>query len=158
MEIKNIFKSNSQTPPPEYFLAIEIHDSLIKTAVWQVENEVATVVNVGSFESWESEESLINSLDASLSQAVKLLSSEPNRAIFGLPGSWLDADDKLEKNKASLINKIKKDLSIKPIGLVTITEAILQQLKIDEGIPHTAILLEIYITKIIVTLVRLGQI
>lgn len=156
MEIKNLFKSNQKNTPPEYFLAIEIHDSLIKTALWQVENEVASVVNIGSFESWESDDSLVNGIDASLNQAVKSIDSDPDRVVFGVPTSWLDENDKLEPTRNNLIGKLKSKLALKPIGLVTITEAIVQQLKLDEGIPATAIILEIYTTKVVVSLVRLG--
>lgn len=156
MEIKNLFSPKTKASPPEYFLAVEIHDSIVKTAVWQIENELPSVVSVGSFEAWESEDSLVNGLDASLTQAVKHLNVEPDRVIFGLPETWLDGD-RIQPEKAGLIKKVTKDLSLKPIGLVTISEAILQQLKVDEGIPPTAIFLEIYPTKVIVSLVRLGQ-
>jgi len=157
MELKNLFKKNSQIPPPELFLAIEISDSLIKTAVWQIENETPSIANYGTFEAWENESSLINGLDVSLTQAVKGLEFEPTKAIFGLPESWL-VGDKLELSKASLVKKIRDELGIKPIGLVTTTEAILQQIKIDEGIPPTIILLEIFPTKVSVSLTRLGQV
>lgn len=157
MELRNLLKKPTNTPPPEYFLAVEISDSLLKTAVWKVENESPSIVNFGSFEAWEDEDSLVNGLDMSLTQAVKNLETEPTKVIFGLPESWL-IGNKLEPNRGSSIKKITKELSLRPIGLVTTTEAILQQLKVDEGIPPSIILLEIYPTKVNVSLTRLGQI
>jgi hypothetical protein len=157
MELKNLLKKPANTPPPEYFLAVEISDSLLKTAVWKIEKESPTIINFGSFEAWENDDSLVNGLDMSLTQAVKNLEIEPTKVIFGLPESWL-VGDKLESSRGSLIKKITKELSLRPIGLVTTTEAILQQLKTDEGIPPTIILLEIFPSKVTVTLTRLGQI
>jgi hypothetical protein len=157
MELKNLLKKTPSAPPPEYFLAVEISDSLIKTAVWQVKEEIPSVINYGSIEAWENEDSLINGLDISLTHAVKNLEIEPTKVIFGLPESWL-VGDKLDSSRGNLIKRITKDLSLRPIGLVTTTEAILQQLKVDEGIPPSIILLEIFPTKVTVSLTRLGQI
>src|SRR3989344_1369535 len=152
----NLFTPKNKKTDRELFLAIEIHESLIKTAVWQVEDEKASIVSVGSYELWDSEDSLINGTDASLTEAIKGLASQPDRVILGLPESWL-VDNKVHPTKQKIIKRLKDDLSIRPIGVVTITEAVIRHLKEQEGIPPTAILLEIYPSKVIVTLVNIGE-
>ncbi len=152
----NLFTPKNKKTARELFLAIEIHESLIKTAVWQVEDEKASIVSLGSYELWDSEDSLINGTDASLTEAIKGLDSQPDRVILGLPESWL-VDNKVHPTKQKVIKRLKDDLSIKPIGVVTITEAVIRHLKEQEGIPPTAILLEIYPSKVIVTLVNIGE-
>lgn len=157
MAFNNIFSPKKQKNTPQLFLAVEIHESMIKSAVWQVEDETPSIVALGSYELWDTEDSLINGVDASLTEAIRGLDTEPDRVIFGLPDSWL-AENRIHPTKQKLIKRLIKELDIKAIGMVTITEAIVSHLKTQEGVPPTAILLEIYPSKVIVSLVNLGEI
>lgn len=153
----NLFTPKNKKTNTEYFLAVEIHESLIKTAVWQVDNETPSIVALGSYELWDSEDSLINGVDASLTEAIKGLKKEPDRVILGLPDSWL-SESKIHPTKQKLVKRLLHELALTPIGMVTIAEAIVSHLKQREGVPPTAILLEIYPSKVIVSLVNLGEI
>jgi len=157
MAFNNIFSPKKQKNTPELFLAVEIHESMIKSAVWQVEDEAPSIVALGSYELWDTEDSLINGVDASLTEAIRGLDTEPDRVIFGLPDSWL-SENRIHPTKQKLIKRLIKELDLKAIGMVTITEAIVSHLKTQEGVPPTAILLEIYPSKVIVSLVNLGEI
>ena len=157
MVFNNLFTPKNKKTTAELFLAVEIHESMIKSAVWQVEDETPSIIALGSYELWDSEDSLINGVDASLSEAIRGLSSEPDRVIFGLPDSWL-SENRVHPTKQKLIKRLISELTLKPIGMVTITEAIVSHLKVQEGVPPTAILLEIYPSKVIVSLVNLGEI
>jgi len=157
MNLVNLFGNKSKNSEPDYFLAIEIHESLIKTALWEVAEGIPSFVNIGSFESWADEDSLINGVDASLEQAVKVIKSEPRKVIFGLPDSWID-DGKIHSSKTKLINRLVKELGLNPIGMVPINSAIAHYMKKLEGIPPTAILLEIYTTKVVVSIIEKGEI
>ena len=155
MNLVNLFGNKSKSPEPEYFLAIEIHESLIKTALWEVLDGQPEVVNVGSYESWTEEESLINGVDSSLDQAIKVIKSQPKRTIIGLPDSWME-NEKIHSSKTKLINHLFKELGLEPIGVVTINRAIAHYLKKKEGMPPTVILLEVYTSKVAVSYVYLG--
>lgn len=157
MNLVNLFGNKSKPSEPDYFLAIEIHESLIKTALWEVAEGVPSVVNVGSFESWADEDSLINGVDASLEQAVKVIKSEPRKVIFGLPDSWID-EGRVHTSKTKLVSRLVKELGLDPIGMVPINSAIAHYMKKLEGIPPTAILLEIYTTKVVVSVIEKGEI
>ena len=157
MNFTSLFAKKNKDPEPEYFLAVEIHESLIKTALWEVKNNQPDVVQVGSFELWEDEDSLINGIDSSLDQAVNTISGKPNRVIFGLPDSWME-DDKIHPTKTKLVSRICKDLGLEPIGVVTINRAIAHYLKKRDGVPPTAILLEVYTTKIALSYIYLGEV
>jgi hypothetical protein len=128
MNLTNLFGNKNKQPEPEYFLAVEIHESLIKTALWEILDSEPSVTNIGSFESWEDESSLINGVDMSLDQAVKVISSQPKRVIFGLPDSWME-EDKIHPTKIKLVSKLCKDLGLEPIGAVTINRAVAHYLK-----------------------------
>lgn len=155
MNLVNLFGHKSNSPEPEYFLAIEIHESLIKTALWEVLNGQPEVVNVGSYESWADEESLINGVDSSLDQAIKVIKSQPKRTIIGLPGSWME-EEKIHPSKTKLVGHLFKELGLEPIGAVTTNRAIAHFLKKKEGMPPTVILLEVYTSKVAISYVYLG--
>lgn len=159
MDLKKFFPTNLKKEEDlKKFLAIEIHESLVKSATWQMDaDNNPEIISLGSFELWDSQESLLNGIDASLTSAVKDLPIQPKEIIFGLPESWLE-DNKIHPSKTNLIKQIIKELNLKPIGMVTIAQAIIQHLKNTEGVPPTATLLEIYPTKAIVTVVKLGKI
>ena len=158
MDLKKIFSTSRKEKSSKVYLAVEIHEFLIKSAVWKINLEKnPEIVSFGSFEMWDSQESLINGIDASLTNAVKNLSLQPNEVILGLPEHWLEKD-KIHPSKTVLIKKILKELSLKPLGMVTVTQAIIHHLKITDGVPPTTILLEVYPTKVTVTVVKLGKI
>lgn len=157
MNFTNLFSKKPNTPQAEYFLAVEIHESLIKTALWEVQNGESSVVNVGTYELWADEDSLINGIDSSLEQAVKVISGQPNRVIFGLPDSWME-EDKIHPTKIKLVSRICKELGLEPIGAVTINRAVAHYLKKRDGVPPTAILLELYTTKISLSYIYLGEV
>jgi len=157
MNLVNLFGNKTKQIEPEYFLAVEIHESLIKTALWEVADGEPQVINVGSYESWTDEESLINGVDLSLDQAVKIIKDQPRRVIFGLPESWMDGL-KIHSTKTRLISRLCKELGLDPIGMVTINQAIAHFLKKKEGMPPTVILLECYTTKIAVSYIYLGEV
>lgn len=156
MNLVNLFGNKSKSVEPDYFLAIEIHESLIKTALWEVAEGIPSVVNIGSFESWADEDSLINGVDASLEQAVKVIQSEPRKVILGLPDSWIVEGNKIHPSKSKLVSRLIKELGLNPIGMVPINSAIAHYMKKLEGIPPTAILLEIYTTKVVVSVIEKG--
>lgn len=157
VNLVNLFGNKSKTIEPEYFLAIEIHESLIKTALWEILGGQPEIVNIGSFESWTDEESLINGVDSSLDQAIKVIKSQPKRVIFGLPDSWMELD-KIHSSKTKLVTHLCKELGLDPIGVVTTNRAIAHFLKKKEGMPPTVILLEVYVSKVAVSYVYLGEV
>lgn len=157
MNLKSFFKSSKNESKPEYFLAVEIHESLIKSVCWEISDGSPSVVQVGSFESWQDEESLINGVDASITDATKNLSVQPKRIVLGLPESWFEEND-IHPTKKVLIKKILTNLDLEAIGVVSSAQAITHYLKQKEGIPPTAILIEIFPTKVVVSVLRLGHI
>lgn len=158
MEINNILKKNNkEETSPEEFLAIEIQESRVKTAVWQVVDNKPEITKYGSVESWRDDESLLLAVDKSLGTALRDSGSEPNKAIFGLPEAWVKGE-KISLSIQPKIKDITKKLEIEAVGFVVITEAIIQQLKISEGIPPSLILLELNDTKVNVVVIKLGHI
>jgi len=157
MEIGNIFKAKEPATPSEHFLAIQIQEGIVKTAVWQVSSGQPEVTSYGSLQEWTDTESLVVAVDASLTTALEGQELEPDRVIFGLPESWVK-DDKISPDASVHLKELIHKLELKPIGFVVITEAVIQQLKLNEGIPPTAILLELHSSKVNVVVTKLGEV
>lgn len=157
MNLINLFGNKKKEEAAEYFLAVEIHESLIKSVSWKIVNGEPEIVRIGSFEMWTDEESLLNGVDASITEAARDISPAPHRVIFGLPDSWL-GETGIHPTKKRLISRIVEELNLKAVGVVPTTQAITHFLKKKEGIPPTAILLEIFSTKVVVSVIRLGKV
>lgn len=160
MELNNLLdKIKNQEEEPRKFLALGITDDFVQTAVWQVKNSRTEVVSLGTAERWNDSdsESLTHAVDKSLTKAVESLQEDPNELVFGLPPHWVK-DDEIVPEKKVLIKKLSKDLELKPLGFVVLTESLIRYLKIREGTPTSAILVQVEDTEITVTLVKLGQI
>ena len=159
MEIKNLFtKFKQKEEIPEQFFAIEISDDIVKTAVWTVVDGHTKIVKIGSFESWndQDKDSLLKTIDQSVSNASENLDPEPSGAVFGLPESWLDKDS-INPDKKKLLKKLCEDLELKPLGFVVTDNAIIKYLKIEEGTPPSAIFLQISSGELNLSLVKLGK-
>jgi len=164
MEVKTILEKirQKENQPSEYYFALEIGREFIKSAVFSIEENQVEVVSLGDRERWENEEELIEAVDASLSSAAEKLPvkgevKEPDKVVFGLPSAWVEGD-KIVANKLKLLKNLSEKLDLKPAGFVVITEAIVYHLKTTEGIPLTAILVNLGLKKIGVSLVKIGKI
>lgn len=157
MEISRLFTKNENAPPPEQFLAVQIQDGVIQTAVWQIENGQATVLSFGSQVEWDDADGLVEAVDKSLAEACAGLENEPNRVILGLPEYWLE-NNKIAPEYSGKVKSILDKLELKPLGFVTTTEAVLQFLKTSEGIPPSVVVIELGMTRIGVVVTRLGEV
>src|SRR3989304_10270686 len=100
MELSAFLKKLKGKPEqePQLFLAVQIDDEFVKTAIWTVKQEATSLVAAGSTQDWDgsSTEILIEAVDASLTVALGKLSpentAEPNQVIFGLPETWVGTE------------------------------------------------------------------
>jgi len=160
MELKNLlnkFKSKEEVKN-EYFFAVEIAEELIKTAIWTVVDGHTQVVKVGQSQTWDgqNQEKLVSAIDQSISAVSQGVSPEPTGVIFGLPEAWMDQEN-LNPDKKSYLKAVCQELEFKPLGFVVTNTAVIQYLKIEEGTPASAILLQLSSTEINLSLVKLGK-
>lgn len=164
MEVKAVLDKirQKEKQPSEYYFALEIGLEFIKSAIFAIIENQVQVLSLGSVERWESEEELIEAVDASLSSAAEKLPvegevREPDKVVFGLPFDWVEGE-KIVEDKLKVLKKLSEKLDLKPAGFVVITEAIVHHLKTTEGVPPTIILIRLGKQKISVGLVRIGKI
>ena len=163
MELGNFLgklKGEKQSAP-EQFLALVLTDEVVQAAVWQVVNEVTEVVSIGTPVEWDGDtgttSELVTAVDATISSATEGIDDEPTGIILGVPHSWTDKNGLLGV-KREFIKTISKELELKTLGFVVITDSILSYLKMQEGTPTTSILIQVSRDELILVLVRLGRI
>lgn len=163
MEISDLLskiKGNDKvTPKP--FLALELTDEIVVSAVWQVEDNKTVIVSTGTPIEWhgdqENSDELVTAVDGTVSSAIEGLGLEPDQVIFGVAANWANEAGILP-TKLTLIKKICKEMDFKPLGFVVVTDSLLRYLKMQEGVPTSSILVHIAREEITITLVRLGKI
>jgi len=154
--------SKNESETKEYFFALEIDIDRVKSAIWTIEENQTKLVSLGETQSYQNEEDLLESVDASLSSAIEKFSpdgqmKEPNKVIFGLSTDWID-QNKILPEKAEILKKISQKLELTPLGFMIVPEAIAHWLKKLEGVPPTAILIGLSAKRIVVSLIDLGRV
>ncbi len=163
MELGNIL--GKLKPPekeiPKKFLALVLTDEVVQAAVWHVVNEQTEITSLGTPVEWDGDAGttgeLVTAADATISSAMEGLSDEPEEMIFGVPHTWTDKNGILG-SKREFIKHISRELELKPLGFVVITDSILSYLKMQEGTPTTSILIQVSRDELTLLLVRLGRI
>lgn len=163
MEIPNFLgklKGESKLEPKK-FLALELTDQIVQAAVWQVNGDVTEIVSLGTPVEWDGEtgttSELVTAADATISGATEGMGVEPTEMVIGVAHSWTDQNG-IVGVKRELIKTVCKELELKPLGFVVLTDSILRYLKMQEGTPATSILIQVSRDEVVLVLVRLGRI
>lgn len=163
MEVASFLKKLTKKPSPNIgcFLAVQIDTEFIKTAVWEIKDDLPEIIGIGGTTQWDgaSVEVLLEAIDASLSVALEKIPEkiEIAKAIFGLPEAWVSPESILPA-RLNDIKTICEKMAFKPLGFVITTEAIAQYLKAKEGTPASAILIRVSTSEVAVSIIRLGTI
>jgi len=161
MEVTSFIRKLTKKPSPNIgcFLAVQIDTEFIKTAVWEIKNDLPEIIGIGGTAQWDgtSVEVLLEAIDTSLSIALEKIPEkiEIAKAIFGLPEGWVSPESILPA-RLNDIKTICEKMAFKPLGFVITTEAIAQYLKAKEGTPASAILIRVSTSEVAVSIIRLG--
>lgn len=148
MELTNILgRIKSEHVPPKPFLALELTMDVVTAAVWHVEDGVTQIITLGPPVEWvedssKSGDNLVQAVDSTISTAIDGLLVEPNQVVFGLPESWI-TPRAIDEKKLKLIKLISRELELKPLGFVAVTDSLLRYLKMQEGTPSTSLLIQV---------------
>lgn len=165
MDLKTVFSSISQKiggekEVGEDYLAVKISTTEVSAATWKVEGEKVSLGKVAQTEiKSEDFEDLLAAADQVISEAVgpeEDQNVETEKVIFGLPFHWVE-DGKIRTDKLDLLRRICKELDLKPLGFVLLSEALENYYKEIEGAPLTAILLEFDKGAGLLTMYRAGK-
>ncbi|MEI6690215.1 MAG: hypothetical protein WCL07_00535 [bacterium] len=161
MELSNLLGNlGHKEEESEKFLALELTDDIVQAAVWHVAKDVTEVVTIGTPIPWNGDtgnlDALITAVDTTITKASENLSSTPIQVIFGIPTTWLDGDA-VKTEKKVFIKKIYTELELKPLGFVVIMDSLIRFLRMQEGTPTTAILIQVADTELTIAAVGSGK-
>ncbi|QLG69810.1 MAG: hypothetical protein CH104c_0579 [Candidatus Woesebacteria bacterium] len=133
MDLKGILPKKGEEK--EHYWSVVIESEWVQSGIWKVEEGKVEVVSFGAPLSWQKDQDLVETIDSSLSVAIQNLADEeiePSKTVFGLPSSWVE-NGQIKPQYQEQIKKVCEELSLKPVGFVSLTEAIAYYLKSQEG-------------------------
>ncbi len=153
--------TGKKDPTPKTFLALVLSDHRVQAAVWQVGVTGTEIVSLGTPVEWDGDvattNELVSAVDGTISSATEGLELDPDEIVLGLANSWVESSG-IKQSKKDLIKSICRELSLKPIGYVVLSDTIVKYLKMQEGAPPTSFLIQVDRRSVILSLVELGTI
>ncbi|OGH13481.1 MAG: hypothetical protein A2687_00145 [Candidatus Levybacteria bacterium RIFCSPHIGHO2_01_FULL_38_26] len=149
---------------PELFLVLVLRDEKVNAVVF--EEQIGKANILGEQEEYFqdsidriTQEELLDSLDKAISKAQSYLpdNREPQKTIFGVKEDWIE-NDKIKKDQLLKLKKACDELELVPIGFLIISQAISYLLQKEEGVPLSAILVDVGKRSITVSLIKAGKI
>lgn len=142
MNLKDFLASRDNKENENYW-SLVIEPGWIQACIWRIIEGKAEIIAVGPPAAWSEEEELIGVTDTALSSTVQSLpedAPEPSKTVFGVPTSWV-TNGQIKDEYLDKIKKVCAELSLSPVGFVTLPEAIAHFIKSEEGAPLNAIVL-----------------
>lgn len=139
----------------EYFFALSIGNEKLTAALWTIEDKQLKILETSS-ENFTSLTDLASGTDKLLDAVLGLRDIEPQKILFGVPGSWL-TDEDLKGEYLKVLRDLVKELELSPMAYVESSHALVHFLEKQEGIPPTAILVGFEHKHLTVSVVRAGK-
>ena len=151
-------------PQKNFFLALLIKPHKVGAILFEeinsklfilANNEVTLTKDtseLSSQELLESADKVITSVESSLPEGATL-----EKTIFSVPYDWIE-EGKIKKEYLGKLKKVCEDLGLVPVGYLVSIEAIVAFLAQSEGVPVSAIFVEVAGKKVFLYLVRGGKI
>lgn len=149
---------------PQYYLALLLRDEKVNAVIFEEllgkirvvgehEEEFTDTIEASSLDEW------LEVLDKAISQAESTLPQniETQKTIFGVKEDWVEGKQ-IKREYLARLKKVSDELGLTPIGFLVIAEAIAHFLGKEEGVPVSAILVEVGKKKIAVSLLRAGRV
>lgn len=151
-------------PPKVYFLSLLIKPFKIGAILFEEINSKLVILSTHEVDSDKdanelSAEELLTLSDQAVSFVEGSLPKGANveKTIFSVPYFWVE-EGKIKKEYLVRLKKICQDLGLVPIGYIMSIEAVVHFLQRSEGVPVSAIFVEVAQSKVFVYLVRAGKV
>jgi len=153
MPLTDLFnKVNTQD---RFFLSLFLADKVLQAGLWTVDhNQVELLETSASFQ-YETPEGAINQADVAF-QELGPDSEQAKKIVFGFEPSWIDKAG-VHTNRKAFLKKLTTDLNLEPVGFVSLTESILQQLLVQDVL-LSAVVLVIHDQTMFGSLIKAGKV
>jgi hypothetical protein len=153
----NLFGQKQETR--EVFASLLLDVEYTAAALWEMDDRgvpqiIATATGVIAADTWEDR---LNAIDDALAMAEdKAGTTEYSKTVLGLPMGYLTESGEITADVRAHIKEITRELELKPIGFVSIHQALMYKLKKDEGVPPSVIFLGISQQNVSLSLYKVG--
>ncbi len=117
-------------PQDSYFLSLYIGDSFVQAALWGIKHSQVEIISQSESHAYTSQKEVTAKTDAAL-QELSEESEKTNKVVFGFDPSWIKQNTVVEARKG-LVKAITTDLGLEPLGFVSTSESLIQQLMSTE--------------------------
>ena len=146
--LSKFLPSRKKPVQAEYYFGLNIKHGFITGSVWGIEGGKVRIIvfkdrkfhEEGDIS--EDPHGLVESANIALDEALADFQPEPEKILFGVPDSWLQ-DEELKVKYSKVLKTLIRELDVMPLAYVSTTHAICHLLQRQEGVPTTAILVEI---------------
>ncbi len=145
-------KSSATEVVVDAFLGLVFSENGIRAAFWQVDGNQVVIKQQSAFYTFTNDDEAIIATDDALKELGKE-SEAVNEVVFGFDPKWVN-DNGLVKEKRPFIKKLTENLSLKPVGFVVLTDAIIQDIFFRE---KTVSQILIYIQEAALSLILLKK-
>ncbi|MCC6711559.1 MAG: hypothetical protein IT416_04395 [Candidatus Pacebacteria bacterium] len=124
---KNKAQDNHSAVPENSFIGLVFTDSGVRAVFWRIEaGRVILDQKKSAIHNFTNDEEAIVATDEALNELVRE-SEAVNEVVFGFDPKWV-GETGLIKDKKPLIKKLTDSLSLKPVGFVVVTDALVQDI------------------------------
>lgn len=158
MVLSNLFGQKRETK--EVFASLLLDVEYTAAALWEMGDQgiphiIATAAGAVAADTWEDR---LNAIDDALASVEdKAGTTEYAKTVLGLPLTYLTKSGEITSEVRAHIKEITKELELKPIGFVSIHQALMYKLKKDEGVPPSVIFLGISHNSVSLSLYKVGE-
>jgi len=143
----------------ELYLSLTLSHSHIGACVWSMDVDGALQVAASESKkleksSWENRIEIADELIEKLSEHAG--TDAIHHVVFGLSQEMLTESEDIEKGVKLELKKMSTMLDLRPVGFVNIDTAVIFQIKHDEGVPPSVILLHVADNAMFMSLYRVG--
>jgi len=156
--LKTIFSKTKKKAEVSYVLGLVFLEKEVKCALIREENGRREMVGVAKADYEGDWDKALVAVDRVLSKVSGAVADEKiDEVILGVPSFWT-VKGKILKEYLAKLRKICDELSLRPIGFVTVVESLVFWLQKKEGIPLTSIILGFLGERVEVSKVLAGKI
>jgi len=161
MELPGAFKHlmHPKTEQKEVFLSLLLDVDAVIAGLWEVDEKRLPIIRDTAskevdVDSWERR---VEAADAAISSfETSLDACQITKVILGLPAAYLTEGGDIQKDVRPHLKKLTHALGLDPMGFVSVYQAIIHNLKRDEGVPPTVILLGIAGDTLTISVYKIG--
>jgi len=156
-QLHHLFKKNPT--PKDVYLSLTLFHQHVSGCVWSIgEEESLEILHCTHAEStdtsWEKRIEAADSVVSTLEEQSG--AGELHKTVLGFAPEFLTPEGDITKSIRPDIKRLTTMLDLKPVGFVNIETAIMFQIKHEEGVPPSVILLHVAGDELRVSLYRVG--